>query len=200
MAARQFESLAEHIHACCGQRPAVLLFAGVDSASHVTDTLAHVGWLLASRHSHRTLVIDGHASMDSLSHRFLLAAMSGFTDVLEHASDERAIHSIVHNLDLLPYGLGGTPQGMDLCNSASFLLHQLRSRYQFVMIDAGSQVSELAESLARICDGTFLVVRLGKTDSVEAHSAVTRLRRAGARVKGCVVTNLAREPDGSDQS
>jgi Mrp family chromosome partitioning ATPase len=67
-------------------------------------------------------------------------------------------------------------------------LEELRGSYQYVLIDAASLAHPVTASMARFCDGVFLVLRLGRTGRRAARRAVRTLQDRGARLLGCVLT------------
>jgi Mrp family chromosome partitioning ATPase len=62
----------------------------------------------------------------------------------------------------------------------------LESEFPLVLFDGGQSNGPLLLPLARACDATYFVIRLGTTDAKEAQLALKNYRSAGARVMGCV--------------
>jgi Mrp family chromosome partitioning ATPase len=89
-------------------------------------------------------------------------------------------------LDILP---GAKHAGQGAAISAADLgelVEELRCNYQWVLLDAPSTACPETMSLARLCDGVFVVVELGRTGRRAAQQAVELLREGGVNVLGCV--------------
>lgn len=67
-------------------------------------------------------------------------------------------------------------------------LASCREAYHTVLIDLGSVDAMHVVPVARRCDATFLIVRLGETPRQHARTALARLQYAGVNALGCILT------------
>jgi hypothetical protein len=171
-------------------RGAVLL-AGLDDRD-VGGALRPLFPLLAERIPGRTIVVDCNDGCRAFARGDGGDGGDADAGPASPGSDEtfwaRAIFRTCHpRLDLL-LGVDTTTEDA----SATYfepeaLLRELRRAYQLVVL-VGEPSSDLEiASLARVCDGTYLVVRLGQTSRRRARRAIRMFEQAGVGVLGCVL-------------
>jgi Mrp family chromosome partitioning ATPase len=68
----------------------------------------------------------------------------------------------------------------------SHLLRDLAGHYDLVVVDAPSLAHYGTVQLAAVCDGTYLIVRLGEGSPRMLREAVQVVQRNGGRLLGCV--------------
>ena len=171
--------------------PAVLLFVSSEGNPHVDETAARVAAALSSRHIGKVLLVDG----DVENHRLTLAG--GMTDSnglaecinLGQRWEEKIIAHDQSSFGFLPSGkcdIDSRNAKQQLINSVA----EMKRDFQFVCVSAGSAHSAHAKLWYDCCDGSYLVVSLKSTNKTVAQSSVNELRSGGARLLGCVVTDV----------
>ena len=167
-----------------------LLFAGVGSASHADNVLPHVASLLAEDDA-EVLLVDADFARAAMTVGFGALKETGLGDLTDAGSraEELVLPTRLPNISLLPAGRKALPDNLGVVDRVAPLLAKLEERYSLVMIDGGAHTGPLLPALARLCDATYLVVRLGATDARAATTALKTFRGTGARVMGCVATS-----------
>ena len=66
----------------------------------------------------------------------------------------------------------------------------MKREYQFIRVAAGDAHSSAARMWNDICDGSYLLVSMKNSNESFAKSAVAELQARGARLLGCVVTDV----------
>ena len=66
----------------------------------------------------------------------------------------------------------------------------MKQDYQFICVSAGDAHDNVAKTWSGVCDGSYLLVSLKNSNEKIAESAVAELQTSGARLLGCVVTDL----------
>jgi capsular exopolysaccharide synthesis family protein len=176
--------------------PRVIMMASSMQGEGKTTILANLAVTLAQA-KHRTLMIDCDLRLAGLSAIFNEsdgAARPGLSDLLTRQLPlEGAIHSTsVPYLDLLPAGTKA-PNPAELVGSESMkrLLHGLKDRYDFILVDT-PPVLAVADSLliSRMVDSVLFVVRSGTTPRAVARDARQKLMNVKARIIGCIVNDI----------
>jgi capsular exopolysaccharide synthesis family protein len=146
----------------------------------------------------RVLVIDGHVRHPALEGLLGLPRRQGLTDVLYgKLSLEQAIRpTSIDRLDLL--GAGTKPDDPRLglfVERTQSILHSLKRRYDYILIDAAPAMLVAEPSLmGTIADGILLVVRLGETPKHLVEETHQMLETLGGNVLG-LLANGAYETD-----
>lgn len=154
------------------------------------DLAAHLGPIFASQLG-EVLLIDG-----SLDCALLSAGMSSLDrpGLAQVATGAKTWHSLIQptawqNLFLLPAGqiVGEMP---DPTAAWTNMLSQAERRFRLVLVDGGAATDPSCKALGRLCDATYLVIRLGMTEARQARQAMQQLRAGGARVIGSIATSV----------
>ncbi len=116
----------------------------------------------------------------------MLAGRAGWADIIQKTAVER--------LHLLPGGRfpaedGSLPKPADL----AALLDDLRKHYRIVLLDTASLSYPEVAPISESCDGTYLVIRAGRTARRAARQAGRLIQRWGGRLLGCVLTGVPAE-------
>ncbi|MEX2025721.1 MAG: hypothetical protein WEH44_00445, partial [Pirellulaceae bacterium] len=169
-----------------------LLFSGIGPASHGDDLLAHLGTLMAEDDA-EVLLVDADFTRARLSVGLGALKETGLRELMEHAGrgDELILPTLLPNVSLLPAGRKALSDSLGVVDHLAQLLALLEERFALIVIDGGIHTHALAPSLARLCDATYFVVRLGATDARTAATALKVFRGCGARVMGCVATTAS---------
>jgi Mrp family chromosome partitioning ATPase len=171
--------------------PAVLMFTSPEDGSGKTGVLSALAAVLAERFDGELLMVDGNLRQPELSGRWGVTATRGLTDVLRGKADWRQVvcPTAVPRLSVLP---GVKPPAdetrlLERWNTVGPLWQELGRCYRLVLVDTASLAHEEAVQLARVCSGTYLVVRLGHTSRRALAESVEVLQQCRGRLLGCVV-------------
>jgi|GEM_PF-4591487 len=156
-----------------------------------TDLAAHLGAIFASQLGD-VLLVDGNLDCALLSAGMNVidrpgvaqAAMSGaksWQNMIQPTSWQ--------HLYLLPAGqmVADMP---DPTAAWTEVLSQAERRFRLVLVDGGPATEAACKVFGRLCDATFVVVRLGLTEAREARQSMKHLRTSGARVIGSIATSV----------
>ncbi len=185
-------------------RSQVLLFTSPADGQGKTMTVARLAPRLAQGMEGEVLVVDANSrnpagTMSGTMYPWSWSACClaevpvwRLPDVLAGAANwAAAVQTTGHErVSLLPGGsdpLGRSPgrnvQGM------SHLLRELAGHYAMVVVDAASLAHRGTVQLAAVCDGTYLVVRLGEGSPRMLREAVQVVQGNGGRLLGCVAVD-----------
>lgn len=172
--------------------PSVLQFVGAEPNHHIDEACARIASRLAERNVGRILLLDSDLKEQALTNASGLSKSDGITDVTNSGADWK---SLVYTgetkaLDFLP---GGTHQRFRHPEEKSRLqaaVREMKQDYQFVVVSAGDAHGLSAKIWNDICEGTYLLLSLKHSNDVYAQSAVSALQSGGARVLGCVLTDV----------
>jgi capsular exopolysaccharide synthesis family protein len=171
--------------------PRSLLITSTRAAEGKSSTALAISQTLASLGSN-VLLIDGDLRKPTF--RGPPGSVEGLSRLLAGDEDvQAAIHPTeVERLFLLP---GGTipPNPAELLASGRFehVLEEVTKHFDHVIVD-GPPVLGLADAplLSATCEGTLMVIESGSIRRGAALNAVQRLRSAGARITGGVLTKF----------
>ena len=171
-----------------GNKNRSLLFTGIGLASRGDEMLAHVAALFAEQ-GEKVLLVDADFERAGISAGFGAGTVGGLQNALvaPRTWQDHVLPTSFANLAILPTGRGN----LRVATAADTLLTfipRLEAEFPLVLIDGGQSSGSMLTPLARCCDATYFVIRLGATDAKEAQSALKTFRTAGARVMGCVAT------------
>jgi len=110
-------------------------------------------------------------------------------------------HTIIPNLDLIGAGdEPGSPAEMLGSERFSNLIHELKRRYTWVVIDT-PPVNPYTDActLSGCTNGTVIIVRMDETIKDLVDRTVTNVRSAGGRVLGTFLTGLSADRDDADR-
>lgn len=172
--------------------PVVLLFVGSEANAHIDETTARISKLLAERNVGRVLLIDSDIAGHHLSLASGLSGEPGISDVVNQQVDWKPLvyGGSTNGLDFFPCGGGkfSHPDGSTRLRSA---VVKMKQEYQFICVSAGDAHSPWAKIWTDFCDGSYLLVSMKNSNETFAKSAVTELQSCGARLLGCVVTDVS---------
>jgi protein-tyrosine kinase len=184
---RPFAELVQRLrHDFRGSQNRSLLFTGIGTASRGDEMLAHVAALFAEQ-GEKVLLVDADFEREGLTAGFGAGTLGGLQNAVAapRTWQDHLLTTSFPNLAFLPTGrgtLGSAAAGVSLTS----LIPKLEAEFPLVLIDGGQSSGSLLTPLARSCDATYFVIRLGTTDAKEAQRALKSFRAAGARVMGCV--------------
>ena len=168
-----------------------LLFTGIGISSSADELLIHTAMALAEA-GEPILLIDADVARGKLSRALGSEKLPGLAEVVSQRRQWQELlqGTATERLFLLPAGQLGLANPAAAADETAKLLEQAEREFGIVLIDGGGAGDLLALTLGRLCDATYFVVRLGATDAIEAREALRRYRSLGARVLGCIATNV----------
>ncbi len=186
-AARQFRRLVDGI---AGQfpagRPPVLLFTAVSGHS-AGGTVANLAVTRASDGIGRVVVIEAERCEGSSAERFGVPPVPGLRELLSRMVPmAMALHrTSVDGVHILP--AGNVRIGVDEAVRLPSVLDHLRSRFDWVVVDAPPWGTHVLTDWAKASDGVYLILKPQEWDSPQVDLAHEGIERAGGRLRGCVV-------------
>ncbi len=169
----------------------VLLFVGTEENPHVDETCARVASAIASRNVGDVLLVDADLDGKRLTKASGLTGQTGYSECINrsHQWREKIVSRNESSFGFLPAG----NDGIDRWNAKQLLINsvaEMKNDYQFVCVSAGSAHSNHAKLWYDTCDGSYLVVSLKSSNETIAKSSVNELKAGGARLLGCIVTDV----------
>jgi Mrp family chromosome partitioning ATPase len=186
-AARQYRRMVDGV---AGQypagRPPILLITAV-SARSTGATVANMAVTRASDGLGRVIVIEAEHSDGSSAQCFGIPPSPGLREVLARAVPlALAVHrTSVDGVYILPAGLARL--GMDEAARLPALLDQLRTRYDWILVDAPPWGTHVLSDWAKASDGVYLVLNPDEWDAPQVDAAHEGVERAGGRLRGCII-------------
>ncbi len=167
-----------------------VLLTGIGPASETHDVVLHAAAVLAER-GESILVVDADAAHRTLTCQLDLSDARGLVEAIDSGDAATSLVQpmTLDGLSVLPFGKARLRDVAESANRLAAALQSLESEYRLVLIDGGRSSELAAATLARLCDATYFVIRLGETEAALAQAAVRDFRAAGARVLGCIATS-----------
>lgn len=161
------------------------------TSSEAADIAVHVALLLAERARQGVLLIDADVTERILTKSLGADQRPGLIEVLNHSALWRQLVLGVspHGVSLLPAGRGVLNGPGDDSSRWAALFEEPRQRYTYIVLVTNGD-NEHVRELAAHSSASYLVVGLGQTDRRQVARTIQRLNAMGARVSGCVVTNV----------
>lgn len=168
-----------------------IMFVGTEASVHADETCARVAAELASRNIGKVLLIDSDFEARRLTAASCMRSQAGLSEIMNIALpwSQAVLSSGSSKLDFMP--AGNCPHDRwnpkeQLRNAVSEIKHE----YQYLCISAGDAHGHAASTWSDVSDGALLVVSLQSSNEDVAESAVSQLKRDGARLIGCVVADV----------
>lgn len=172
--------------------PATVLFVGSEDSMHIDECCARVAAELASRDIGRILMIDSDFENRRLSIASGMGSNAGLSEIMNVAYSwkDAVLSSSSSKLDFIPAGTYANRRWNpdELLRDA---VAEMRSEYQMICVAGGDAHGTAAKSWSQFCDGSYLVVSIRNSNERVAESAAIRLQQLGARLIGCIVTDVA---------
>jgi Mrp family chromosome partitioning ATPase len=176
-----------------GERPRVVLFAGIERGSGSGALCARAGDTLAAQVTETVCVVDADRICPSLHAHFALPNSRGLADALREAQPRNDFATRVagRNLWVVPTGVAANgldgPPGSDRLRE---FVGDLRARFHYVLINAPPVgLCTDAMILGRVSDGVVLVIEAHATRRETAREAKEAFSAAGVRLLGAVLNN-----------
>jgi tyrosine-protein kinase Etk/Wzc len=184
---------ALHFSRFDGQCPTLLMTGAAPSAGK-SFVSANLGALLATG-GKRVLVVDGDLRRGHLHRYFGAHAMPGLAELLggsavEHAALQRLEHP---RLDFIAAGGAALhPDELLMSDQVDTLFARLRTKYDYILIDAPPLLAVAdAALLGRCANLVLLVAKASETRIGELRESLKRLEHAGLRASGVVLNGVA---------
>ncbi|MBI5340283.1 MAG: polysaccharide biosynthesis tyrosine autokinase [Mycolicibacterium rufum] len=180
--------------------PRVIVFTSSMPHEGKSTTAINVALALAEA-EHRVVLVDGDMRRPML-HKYLdLVGTVGFSTVLSGGAtlDEALQATRFSGLEVLTAGaIPPNPSELLASQSAKKLLSDLKSRYDYVIVDSTPLLAVTdAAILAAGADGALIMARYGQTRRDQLAHAVDNLRSVGASLLGAVFTMVPTRGAGS---
>lgn len=189
----QLESLLQRLGLHALEAPRSMVFTGVDAGAGTTTIAVGLGWLLATRHRSRTLVMGADLRPANRAAEETAPAIAGVRQVLAGMStlDEAVRKTEFKLLDVLPAGSGSSGfAGTDLGS----LLRDLERSYRVVIIDTAPVLDHPETALfTAVVHGTVLVAQHMQSSRKRLRAAGVLVRGSGGSLQG-VAVNRVEEP------
>ncbi len=178
--------------------PETILITSMGKSEGKTTTTINIARVLA-QDNRKVLVIDCDLRRPRTHSLFGMNNQVGLSDYLSGNSDEILINPIPgEKLTLITSG-SIPPNPSELLSSAKMkgLVATMRNRYDFVLLDS-PPIQHVTDSLAlaRIVDGTIVVVKFGKTTYDMLNGGMKKLRDVHAHILGFVLNGLKQSSSG----
>jgi len=167
------------------------LLADAGQHNDSTELAAHLGAIFASQLGD-VLLVDGNLECALLSAGMNVINRPGIAQTAMNGA--KSWQNLIQptaweHLFLLPAGqmMADMP---DPTAAWTEVLAQAERRFRLVLVDGGPATEAACKVFGRLCDATFVVVRLGLTEAREARQAMKQLRSSGARVIGSIATSV----------
>ncbi len=169
----------------------VVLVAGTNNPQSATTVAANLA-ASAARSGRRTLLVGADIRRPSLHERFDLPNEVGLSDVLSgNAHFAGSLQSVagIANLRLLSAGSPvDQPARLLQGEGLGRLVSAVRSEFDLVIFEAPPVMQNAdAVDLARLCEGTVIVIEPSRATRGGVEESIEQLRRVGADVIGMIV-------------
>ncbi len=161
----------------CG-RPRVAAFTSPGDGDGKTSLLMALAPQLAQRMAGGLLAVDANFCRPSLAARVRMPAGQ---------PADRSLLIYPTNLPRLSF-LPALPERAVRCLDPSWI-EELREGWSLVLLDMASLTHAEVAPLAALCDGVYLVVRLGHTPRRAITEAARVIHAAGGKLLGCAVVD-----------
>jgi Mrp family chromosome partitioning ATPase len=188
----ELEKLVNRLYLVPSPPPRVVVFTSLEPRSGCSQVCAHAADLLASRVNGSVCLVDANLHAPSLHSLFGVPNQRGLTDILADAArDMDTVTSQVPGGLLWLMTSGSPVQDCELLGRSGGLsarLAELRSRFDFVFIDAPStSVSRAALALGRLADGVVVLLQANSTRREAARRMKEELEENNIRVLGAIL-------------
>jgi receptor protein-tyrosine kinase len=191
-----FRSLRTNLHFANGTPPRVIAVSSATPREGKTTVVVNLAASLAEQlHREQVLIIDADLRRPQIHRALGMEKGVGITDVLAgKATLERAIRVSPLNPALHVLSCGthvANPSEVMSSQSFSNLVEALRNRFGFIVIDTPPLLAATdGAAIAKVVDGTLIVVRADGVDRLAVAHAMQQLRRIGAPLLGVILNGI----------
>lgn len=178
-----------------GNAPCVIMFCSSEENQKVEYTAAQTAVSMTDKIEGRVLLIDSDLKAGKLSMWQHADKATGVCDLLGRQIDLQSTirKTSDSRVDFLPVGnITGfnIPKSFDRLTKA---IGELKSRYRVICVNVGDAHAKAAGIWSQHTCGCYLMVSMENTSKTVAKSSVAHLESCGARVMGCVVSEVTPE-------
>jgi len=169
------------------EAPHTVVFAGTEPGNGCSWMCARAGEALASQVSGSVCLVDANLRTPRLHEQFGVANHYGLSDALLQSEPINAFVAQLSRPNLAMVSCGGAvekAQGLLTSNRMSACLGELRSIFDYVLVDASAKEAVV---LGAASDGVVLVLKANSSRRETARSVVYELQAANVRVLGAVL-------------
>lgn len=168
-----------------------ILFTSAQANEGKTTTVCNIAAAFSKQVNTRVLLIDCDLRKPSVSKFFRLNNTPGVTNYLSGMCGLDDIIQNVPNTDLSVITSGLIPPNpSELLSSTAFseMLDELSEKFDYILLDT-SPINVVVDAVpvAKVCDGTVVVVYENKTNYQELDKAIESLKRVDAHILGIVL-------------
>ena len=186
-AARQFRRLTDGIAAQFPSGSAAVLLFTAASSPIAGNAAANIAVTRANDGVGRVLVVEAERYNGSSARQFGVPEVPGLRELLARTVPlGLAIYRTgVDCVYCLPAGLARI--GIDEASRLPSILDQLRSRFDWILVDAPPWGTHAMADWAKVSDGTYIVLKPDELDAPQVDAAHEGISRAGGKLRGCVI-------------
>ncbi|MEM7317101.1 MAG: cellulose synthase operon protein YhjQ/BcsQ, partial [Planctomycetota bacterium] len=172
--------------------PQIIGVVTTEPELHVAAVLSHLAIMISYEMGRHVLLVDGDARQRALTNAMELEDMRGFNETcnLECGWREAVIPTSHNKLCILPAGNLSINSTQIESLFLPTMANEWREMFDVVFVDIGDAQAPMARPLYKMCDKTYLLVRLGHTSREFADEIADQLADDGVNLTGCIVTNL----------
>jgi Mrp family chromosome partitioning ATPase len=165
-----------------------LVFTSAAPGSGTTSVLLNLAVTTARREGNRVVVVDANLSRPAIAARVGAASAPGLAEVLARTVPLAwgVQDTDLANLHVLAAGQSQGDPAMDLW---PVVLDQLRSRFDWVMIDAAEWGRAELPALVGTASSTYLVVRQSDIEAPELNDLLVKVPHVGGQLRGYVLVS-----------
>lgn len=176
-----------------GSQAKVMLFTGAEPSAGKSFISVNLAAVLATA-GKRVAIVDADLRRGYLNQYFGLGRESGLSELLsgERRLDETIRPDVVEDVDFISTGaLPPNPGELLLSTRVPELIESLKSRYDYVLIDAPPVLAAAdALLLAQYSDVVMLVARASQTRIADMRESVKRITHAELKTTGVVLNGV----------
>lgn len=192
-AAEQFRRMRNSIQALNpdGAARSILLTSAIEGEGKTVATL-NLGLAMIELPHLRVCVVDGNRFHPSVENYLGLPRRQGLGEILSGSLtlDQAIRATSIDRFDIVGAGAQTTDPVLNVQRMRQ-VLHQLKRRYDYVLLDAPPVLRAAHPSLlASIADGILLTVRMGSTSKQLVEEAFSMLENLGGNILGTCATSV----------
>lgn len=176
-----------------GDAPSAIMFCSSEANQKAEYTAAQTAVSITEKIDGQILLIDSDFENGNLSLWQHEEKASGACDLFCRQIDLEDVicQTSEPRIDFLPVG---NISGFNMAKSMQKLsktIATLKSKYRLIVVNAGDAHSKAAGIWSQHTSGCYLMVSMENTSKAVAKSAVSHLESCGARVMGCIVSEVS---------
>lgn len=168
----------------------IISFAGSEENSQLSTVISKSAVVLENASKASVLVVDFDAGNDRLTRDLGIASDPGILDMKRKSLSWAQVvqTTSLENIDIV--SVGRIEKASNIPQTIRDTVGAISNDYNFVLVNVGDAHGAVAQAWAKHVQGTFLLVSMVKSNQEIAKSAVAQLNACGARLIGCVVSQM----------